>query len=213
MRLDHVTDFCYYYYYNFLNQCFGTAYLFSNDSTHSKTIKSTRFIALSPIQSRHLIIFQVILLSFTDIPRVANMRPSYSANPEFPSGTASTPQSLIKLQRSGVFKELPNGDMIFFFFFCFWPLRCSTRTHSQSQLINELPFTPSPGNILTRVYESLNAFEQVCSALDLLDCCKMPTMPPTWPLRQQKKAYSNFLAGLVSSRKLIKLQHMLATTH
>ena len=121
MRLDHVTDFCYYYYYyyNFLNQCFGTAYLFSNDSTHSKTIKSTRFIALSPIQSRHLIIFQVILLSFTDIPRVANMRPSYSANPEFPSGTASTPQSLIKLQRSGVFKELPNGDMIFenFFFF------------------------------------------------------------------------------------------------
>ena len=67
-------------------------------------------------------------------------------------------------------------------------------THSQGRLMNELPFTPSPGNILTRVYESLNAFEQKISALDLLDCCKMPTMPPNMASSDNKKGLFQFFS-------------------
>ena len=165
MRLDHFTDF--YFYFNQNRNWFGAAFFFSNDLTHSRN--QTNRIFFSPIQSRHMIIFQAILLSFPHMPRVANIRPSYSTQMFF-SGTASTPQNLIKLQRSCVLKELPNGDMIFaFFFFCFWPLRCSTPTLK----VNLWTSSPSHlhlgifSHVFTNIWMLLNKF---FSALDLLDC-------------------------------------------
>ena len=59
--------------------------------------------------------------------------------------------------------------------------------HPQSQMMGERPSTPSLRNILTRIYESLNAFERVCSGLDPLNCCKMPTMPPNMASPKQKQ--------------------------
>ena len=105
-------------------------------------------------------------------------------------------KACFKLQRSGVFKEFPDRDMIFaIFFFCFWPLRCSTPTLKVCWWTSELPFTPSPGNILTlflRVFECLNKFVQPWTYWIAAKCqqCR-----PTWPLRQQKRLFQ-FSCGL-----------------
>jgi hypothetical protein len=73
-------------------------------------------------------------------------------------------------------------------FIYFWLLAPLVfHTHPQGQMMGERPSTPSIGNILTRIYESLNAFEQVRSGLDPLDCCKMPTMPPNMASPTTKK--------------------------
>jgi hypothetical protein len=87
----------------------------------------------------------------------------------FFSGTASTSQSLIKVQSSVLFEELSYGATSFAIFLLL--LAPSVfYTHSQCQMMGERPSTPSIGNILTLFYESLNVFEQFCSALDPLDC-------------------------------------------
>jgi hypothetical protein len=165
MRFDHFTDF--------FNVFWSRLFFPTMHLTYSKTMKPTGFI-FSPIQSRNLIIFKRF---YCPLPTCGESpkRGLHIQSRKY-SKTTSTSQSLTKVQSLGVFKELSNGDMNFGVFYFSSPF--GVPHHSQGQLMGERSSIPSLGNIVTLIYKSLNAFEQLCSALDPLDCCKMPTMPP-----------------------------------
>ena len=138
---------------------------------------------------------------------------TFILNPDFFQGRLLPHKAcLIKLQRSGVFKEYPDRDMIFaLYIFCFWPIRCSTPT------LKVCWWTSFPSHLHLGIfwhvfYESLNAWTSLFSPgpIGLLQNANNATQHG---LSDSKKAYSYFLADLVSSCKFIKLQHMLAITH
>ena len=81
--------------------CFGAVYIFSQ-----------RFYLLKDYSTAtydHFSSDFIVLYRHAESRQYA----TFILNPEFFLGTATIPQSLIKVQSSGVFKELRNGDMSF----------------------------------------------------------------------------------------------------
>ena len=78
--------------------------------------------------------------------------------------------------------------------------------------MGERPSTPSLGNIMTRIYESLNAFEQVRSGRDPLNCCKMPTMPPNMASPTTKKGLFQLSCLLDELTQINQIANLLVIT-